>query len=66
MEILIALVVSVVLFLVFRVFVLWYWRINEMADTLSEINKNIAKLAGEAVATKAQESTGADSLENSY
>lgn len=45
MEIIVTMVVFVVLFLIFRALILWYWRINEMADTLHEINRNIAKLA---------------------
>jgi len=38
--------IFVVVFIVFRSFILWYWRMNEVADTLNEINANIAKLAG--------------------
>lgn len=45
MEAIVAMVIFVILFLIFRAFVLWYWRINEMADTLHEISLNIAKLA---------------------
>ena len=59
MEVAVALVVFIVLFLVFRVFVLWYWRVNEIANTLSEINKNIAKLAGEEAIAKPQENPAA-------
>jgi len=46
METVISIAAFIVLFIVFRTFVLWYWRMNEVADALNEINVNIAKLAG--------------------
>jgi len=39
------LVILIVLFLIFRAVVLWYFRINEMADTLLEINRTMALIA---------------------
>jgi len=60
MEILIPLAILIVVFLVFLVFrevVLWYFRINEMADTLKEINKNISRLANEKSSSQSIESS---------
>lgn len=57
MEVIVAVVIFIVLFLIFRAMVLWYWRINEIADTLGEINKNIAKLAGAPIKTEAQKNS---------
>lgn len=57
MEIIIAALVFIVLFLIFRALVLWYWRINEIADTLGEINKNIAKLVGTSAKTETQKTS---------
>jgi len=37
---LIGLVVFLVIFLIFRFFNLWYWRINEITDLLKEIRNN--------------------------
>ncbi|MCJ8320291.1 MAG: hypothetical protein MJK12_11705 [Colwellia sp.] len=40
---LLAFVVAIILsFLILRAFVLWYWRVGEMVDSLNEINKNIS------------------------
>jgi hypothetical protein len=38
------LVVLVILFLVFRVFVLWYWRVNESVRLLKEISEKLDRL----------------------
>ena len=36
--------IVIVVFLALRAFVLWYWRVGEMANSLLEINKNIKLL----------------------
>jgi len=44
MEMLYGIVFAIVLFLVFRAFVLWYWRVNELVDTANNINNNLEKI----------------------
>lgn len=64
MEILIPIAIFIVVFLVFREVVLWYFRINEMADTLQEINRNIARLANENSSNNSTESTNSSESKN--
>jgi hypothetical protein len=40
------LAIIVVLFLVFRAIVLWYWRVNEGIALLKSIDEKIGRLAG--------------------
>ncbi len=41
-----ALVVTVILFLIFRAIVLWYWRVNEAITVLKSIDEKLGVLAG--------------------
>jgi hypothetical protein len=40
------LVVSILLFLLFRAAVLWYWRINEAIALLRSIDEKLGRMAG--------------------
>ena len=40
---LIGLVIILVVFLILRIFALWYWRVNEIVDLLKEIRNNTKK-----------------------
>jgi hypothetical protein len=40
------LTVAVVLFLVFRFIVLWYWRVNEALALLKSIDEKLGRMAG--------------------
>jgi hypothetical protein len=42
---LIALAMAVVLFLVFRFIVLWYWRVNEAVSLLRSIDEKLGRMA---------------------
>jgi len=42
---LIAVAVAVVLFLVFRFIVLWYWRVNEAVALLRSIDEKLGRMA---------------------
>ena len=44
METLVALAVLILLFLIFRAFVLWYWRVNESVELLKGINEKLERL----------------------
>lgn len=57
MEIIIAIIIFIALFLIFRAVVLWYFRINEMAEAILEINKNIARMANESASSFASKSS---------
>jgi hypothetical protein len=39
-------VITVVLFLVFRFIVLWYWRVNEAVALLKGIDEKLGRMAG--------------------
>ena len=41
-----ALVVAIILFLIFRAIVLWYWRVNEAITLLKSIDEKLGALAG--------------------
>ena len=45
MDLIFYLIILIILFIIFRAVVLWYFRINEMADTLLEINRTLAQIA---------------------
>jgi hypothetical protein len=45
MEALVAIAVLITLFLIFRAFVLWYWRVNESIELLKGINEKLDRLA---------------------
>jgi len=65
MELIIYLVILIVLFLIFRAVVLWYFRINEMADTLLEINRTLAQIALQTNEKRTNNTTAStDSNEN--
>jgi hypothetical protein len=38
--------IAVVLFLVFRFIVLWYWRVNEAVALLRSIDEKLGRMAG--------------------
>lgn len=38
--------IAVVLFLVFRFIVLWYWRVNEAVALLKSIDEKLGRMAG--------------------
>jgi len=42
-NILIGIIVAILLFLIFRAYVLWYWKINEIVKLLKEISDNLKK-----------------------
>jgi hypothetical protein len=44
----IAVAVWIVLFLVFRVVVLWYWKVNKAIDLLQQINEKLGRMAAGA------------------
>lgn len=46
---LVAMLVFVVIFLLFRVFWLWYWRINEIVSLLKSIDRRLAISNGETI-----------------
>lgn len=39
------LVIMILIFLVFRAIVLWYWRINEGIELLKSINEKLGRIA---------------------
>lgn len=41
----VVLVLAVLLFLVFRAFVLWYWRVNETVALLKSIDEKLGRMA---------------------
>ena len=43
----ITIVVTIVIFLIFRALVLWYWKINKIVGYLKEISDNIKLLKGD-------------------
>ena len=43
---LVFLAVTVLLFLLFKAVVLWYWRVNEAVTLLHSINEKLGRLAG--------------------
>ena len=45
---LVTFIIPVVLFLIFREVVCWYWKINHITKTLDSINEHLAKIAGRA------------------
>ncbi len=47
MEGLVVVVVFVLLFLIFRAFVLWYWRVNESVELLKSIDAKLGELVGQ-------------------
>jgi hypothetical protein len=40
-----ALAITVLIFLVFRAIVLWYWRVNVAVELLKEINEKLERIA---------------------
>ena len=44
----VAVVIWIVLFLIFRAIVLWYWRVNEGIALLKSINEKLDRIAGNA------------------
>ncbi len=45
---LISIVIAIVLFLIFRVYVLWYWKVDEIVKLLKEISNDLKRgLKGE-------------------
>ncbi|XOB40799.1 MAG: hypothetical protein ACKKMW_01910 [Candidatus Nealsonbacteria bacterium] len=40
-NILIGIIVAIVLFLIFRAYVLWYWKVDEIIKLLKEISNNL-------------------------
>jgi hypothetical protein len=44
MEIIISIAVVVILFLIFRAFVLWYWRVTETIELLQDISDKLTLL----------------------
>jgi hypothetical protein len=40
----VALAVLIVMFLIFRAIVLWYWRVNESVELLKSINEKLERL----------------------
>jgi hypothetical protein len=46
MEAIVVLALTIVLFLVFRAIVLWYWRVNEALTLLKSIDEKLGRLAG--------------------
>ena len=47
MDAVVAIVVLVVLFLIFRAIVLWYWRVNESVELLDGINEKPQRLVAQ-------------------
>ena len=47
MDAVVAIVVLVVLFLIFRAIVLWYWCVNESVELLKGINDKLERLVGQ-------------------
>jgi hypothetical protein len=45
---LVAVLITVLVFLVLRALVLWYWKVNEIVDRLKSIDSHLASLAGAA------------------
>jgi hypothetical protein len=44
----VAAVIWIILFLIFRAIVLWYWRVNEGIALLKSINEKLDRIAGNA------------------
>lgn len=42
-DILIGIIIAIVLFLIFRAYVLWYWKVDEIVKLLKEISNNLKK-----------------------
>lgn len=64
MYFIVALAISIAVFLVLRQLVLWYWRINEMADNIAYIANHyraLDKEAGRRVVQTTQSNQGAGS-----
>jgi hypothetical protein len=45
----VGLAILVVLFLIFRAIVLWYWRVNEQIALLRSIDEKLGRMAGNAL-----------------
>jgi hypothetical protein len=43
----VVLIFSVILFFIFRTFVLWYWRVNDTIDVLKGMDAKVARLVKE-------------------
>jgi hypothetical protein len=44
----VAIAIWIVLFLVFRVVVLWYWKVNKLLEQLQQINEKLGRIAAGA------------------
>jgi hypothetical protein len=49
MDPVVGLAILVVLFLIFRAIVLWYWRVNEQIALLRSIDEKLGRMAGNAL-----------------
>jgi hypothetical protein len=58
---LLAIAVVVVIFLVFRAIILWYWKVNVSIELLQQINQKLGRLCEkEGIAPPGQQPTRAD------
>lgn len=60
----ITLLVLVVLFLIFREVICWYWKVNRMVELLESIDSRLSmSVAGNAMATKPTSTSGPSVVE---
>jgi hypothetical protein len=43
----VAIAIAILLFLIFRAIVLWYWRVNEQIALLRSIDEKLGRMTGE-------------------